>query len=280
MMQTKTTSMPFIRQQSNRIPAWLFIAYLIWLSFLSLNVFAENTALQPQTERVLWRKAPIPLNLRVGEERLVHFPGSVSVGIPQHLQSVLRSQSINGTLYLMAYQPFTSTRLMVRSEQPSPLYVLELSADDLPEEQTPLPAIQVVLPEEAQLTVANDNNQQAPWGYAALTRFAAQQQYAPSRLLSTKSGIVRVSVSKQSVDLLRGGQVQAIPVAAWRAGSQTVTAVQLVNQSTEPVVLDPRHLRGHWLTATFQHNRLLPAGSDADNTTLYLVSDRPFELAL
>jgi hypothetical protein len=83
-------------------------------------------------------------------------------------------------------------------------------------------------------------------------------------------------VTQTSFELVMGGQV-AVPVAAWRAGLHTVTAVKLKNKTRHPVVLDPRQLRGSWLTATFQHNRLLPAGDDADSTAVYLVSDRPFE---
>jgi hypothetical protein len=63
---------------------------------------------------------------------------------------------------------------------------------------------------------------------------------------------------------------------AWRAGGLYVTAVKLTNRTDQPQILDPRDLRGSWLTATFQHNRLLAAGSEADTTAVYLISARPF----
>jgi Protein of unknown function (DUF3438). len=53
-----------------------------------------------------------------------------------------------------------------------------------------------------------------------------------------------------------------------------VTAVKLANLTREPVLLDPRDLRGRWLTATFQHARLFPAGSEAD-TQLASTSSPP-----
>jgi len=34
------------------------------------------------------------------------------------------------------------------------------------------------------------------------------------------------------------------------------------------------------LSAAFQHSRLLPAGSDADTTAVYLVSAQPFNVGL
>ncbi len=80
--------------------------------------------------------------------------------------------------------------------------------------------------------------------------------------------------------LVRGGQVTAVPLVAWRAGGLYLTAVKLTNATTEPVTLDPRALRGDWLSAAFQHARLLPASDEADTTAVYLISARPFETAL
>ena len=51
-------------------------------------------------------------------------------------------------------------------------------------------------------------------------------------------------------------------------------------EQDRPQTLDPRTLRGRWLTAAFQHNRLHEAGSEADRTVVYLISDRPFAASL
>ncbi len=74
--------------------------------------------------------------------------------------------------------------------------------------------------------------------------------------------------------------VRGSNVTAWRAGDLYVTAVKLRNLTRQAVTLDPRTLRGMWLTAAFQHNRLLPNGDEADTTALYLISPRPFETSL
>jgi len=84
-------------------------------------------------------------------------------------------------------------------------------------------------------------------------------------------------VMHESVSLMYGGAVDATPLVAWRAGGLYATAVKLSNRTDQPQTLDPRNLRGSWLTATFQHNRLLATGSDADTTAVYLISARPFE---
>ncbi|MCP3972285.1 MAG: DUF3438 family protein, partial [Rhodobacteraceae bacterium] len=103
--------------------------------------------------------------------------------------------------------------------------------------------------------------------------------YAPARLLKNSPGIVRTPVAREPIDLVRGGAIDARPLVAWRAGGYYLTAVKLTNRTGQPRILDPRALRGTWLTATFQHHRLLPKGDEADTTVLYLISARPFRVS-
>ena len=84
---------------------------------------------------------------------------------------------------------------------------------------------------------------------------------------------------REAVDLLRGGAIEARPLVGWRAGGLYLTAVKLTNRTEHPRTLDPRDLRGTWLTATFQHHRLLPKGDEADTTAVYLISARPFDVS-
>jgi integrating conjugative element protein (TIGR03749 family) len=268
--------------------ASLSLIALLGLCFPLLS-FAQVDAASNVPERVVWNKAPIAIPLVVGEERLVHFPDSVSIGLPQSLTPLLSSQSINGTLYLLAKQAFDPTRVMVRSETDGPIYVLDISAAPGGADSRSLPDVQVLLQasqkppqdlsEDAGADQSTSDKQSQSLGYAALTRYAAQQLYAPTRLIPQQLGVVAIPVNPEPVDLVVGGKIEAVPVAAWKAGLRYVTAVKLINRTQSPVVLDPRELRGSWLAATFQHNRLLPAGSEADTTAVYLVSDRRFDAA-
>ncbi len=263
------------------IMKWIAFA-LLWLPLVSTAQTDNADPLNP--ERIVWRKAPIAIPLVVGEERLVHFPDSVSIGLPQSLTPVLRGQSINGTLYLLAKQTFNNTRVVVRSEPDGPMYVLDISAVSKDPERSVLPDVQIMLEskkaDSTASSVTADSHQASQWGYVALTRYAAQQLYAPSRLIPQQLGVVTMPISDEPVNLVRGGKIESVPVASWKAGLHYVTAVKLINRTQKAMVLDPRELRGAWLAATFQHNRLLPAGSDADTTAVYLVSDRPFDVAL
>ncbi|MCP3970663.1 MAG: TIGR03749 family integrating conjugative element protein, partial [Rhodobacteraceae bacterium] len=143
--------------------------------------------------------------------------------------------------------------------------------------------VQVFVQEEGGSGKADSSvdNDAAPTkiSYVTLTRFAARQLYAPARLLRDSPGIVRTPVARDPIDLLRGGAIDARPLVAWRAGGYYLTAVKLTNRTGQPRILDPRALRGTWLTATFQHHRLLPKGDEADTTVLYLISARPFRVS-
>jgi integrating conjugative element protein (TIGR03749 family) len=246
---------------------------------------------EPLPERIAWTKTPIPLELTVGREQRVDFPGPVKVGVPPPLASALRVQSVAGTLYLLAHREFDATRVMVREAQSGQVYLLDVTAkqeggsaspvtiyaieesadpkgpeaDTGPEQKTALSTAQPALP---------------GYGYVTLTRFAAQQLYAPARLLRDLPGVVRIPVKRKPVALIRGAAATAEPLVAWRAGDRYLTAVKLTNRTDRALTLDPRTLRGDWLSAAFQHNLLHKRGDEADTTALYLISARPFEASL
>jgi len=238
-------------------------------------------------ERIIWKKAPIKITLPVGRERMVTFPGTVRVGIPSEITALLRTQSVKGVVYWLAVSPFDTARVQVQNAETGEYYLIDLKAvDDKKASATPIEIISDARGARRNGSTAEPHTQERKAGknteqdYVTLTRFAAQQLYAPKRLLKTPLGVFRVGVSPKPVALLRGSHIEAIPLVAWRSDRLHLTAVRLRNLSNHPVTLDPRALRGKWLTATFQHARLFKAGEEADTTAVYLISERPFEASL
>ena len=93
-----------------------------------------------------------------------------------------------------------------------------------------------------------------------LTRFAAQNLYAPLRTVEPLAGVMRVNL-RRDLDLgtlMPTLPVRAVALASWRLEDQWVTAVRLTNNSAAWTTLDPRVLQGDFLTATFQHEALGP----------------------
>ena len=241
------------------------------LCLLSIQAaFAESAA--PQ--RLTWKEQPLSVLLSVGEERMLHFPVPVSVGMPVGLERLLRAQTVNGTVYLLANVAFPRTRILVREIDAGRVYLMDISAGEGGGHTAP---ISIVVDETIDAGARSGHEDTGRVGYVGLTRFASQQLYAPLRLLATERGIVRQPVRQEPIRLVPGDAVAATPLAAWRSGSLYVTAVRLTNKLKKAQVLDPRTLRGQWLAATFQHARLLPAGDEADTTAVYLISSQPFE---
>ncbi|MEW8508373.1 MAG: TIGR03749 family integrating conjugative element protein [Candidatus Thiodiazotropha sp.] len=260
-----------LKKPSNHsvMATWLGLTLLLMQSL----VHAETETL----ERIEWKKAPIRLELAVGQEQRIEFPAAVKVGVPASVQGVLRTQSVNGMVYLLAHTSFGSNRLMIRELDSGRIYLFDITATEDGGSGHP---IQIYVTgeqssEKDQATGGHETEQDRP-DFVQLTRFAAQQLYAPARLVKDQPRIVRVPVSRDSVDLYHGGAVEGVPLVAWRAKGLYVTAVKLTNRTEQALTLDPRNIRGTWLTATFQHHRLFPKGDEADTTAVYLISARPF----
>lgn len=244
-------------------------------------------------EHLRWSGIPIPLPLPVGVDRVVRFPFDVRVGPPGKLTDLLQVTSADGAVYLRALAPFEPTLVLVQeTEAPGRTFALELRAK-AGASTTP---VEILAPkgdtaEGLGPLEAFAGIEAAPppkrYGYIALTRFAAQQLYAPERLLRELDGVYRVPVpDRGTVPLIRTAgtlaEIEATPLASWTDETGLyVTAVRLRNRAARHVVLDPRTaLRGEWLAATFQHARLFPAGHEADTSAVYLISARPFADAL
>jgi integrating conjugative element protein (TIGR03749 family) len=192
---------------------------------------------------------------------------------------------VEGSVYWQASAPFETTRVQVAEIDSGRYYLIDLQA----REGGSTAPVQIlrkdspVGPATGPAEVATDATHQdrhANLDYVTLTRYAAQQMYAPSRLRPSFPGVFRIPLTTAKVNLVRGGAVEATPLIAWQGGGLFVTVVRLRNRTAYPVVLDPRDLRGAWLTATFQHARLFPQGDEADVTCVYLISARPFEDSL
>lgn len=255
--------------------------------FVILLTLASATVLADASERVLWDKRPINVHLQVGNERIIHFPDDVRYWLPDTVKRHVSVLAANGVLYIRAMEPFPTTRLRIQGLNDQQVYLLDITASE----------VAAVSDELIVMTKKNTRNRSKEatayrttedWRIR-LTRYAAQQLYAPERLVDGDSAIKRIPVeSKTSVPLIRGGLIETVPIASWQGHGLTVTAVRVRNLSRHSLqlqfdrsdslqALDLSYLvRGDWLTATLQHDRLGAMGDETDTTTLYLVSNRSF----
>lgn len=259
----------------NRLLATLGAALLL---ALSVPVHA--------VEILRWERLPLALPLVVGEERVIFIDRNVRVGVPASVGARLRVQSAAGAVYLRASEPIEPTRLQLQDAGSGTVILLDIAAEAPQEGQPPLEPVRIVIaaPAGGQGVAAEDD----PQARAArtdrpapptpvpvvLTRYAAQSLYAPLRTVEPVPGITRANVRRDLPlhSLLPTLPIQAQALAAWRLGDLSVSAVRLRNTAPRGFDLDPRALQGDFLTATFQHPDLGPAGTPEDTTVVYLVT--------
>lgn len=250
-----------VKTMASRIRFWMF-------SLLALS----SISVEARTEQVVWDASPILLQLQVEKEQIVRFPDSVQIALPPELQGVLSIQAANDSLYITAHREFPKKRVFVRSVVTGTVYLFDVFATfDL----VPDRIVRVI----ASGTDAKAYTDGESLTYVRLTRYAAQQLFAPARLLRPLPGVSRYPVSRKPVRLVRGWHIEARPLAAWKTTDLHVTAVELINLGSLQAELHPEWLRGHWKTAALHRFNLDPAGGEHDRTVAYLVSTRPFETA-
>ena len=115
----------------------------------------------------------------------------------------------------------------------------------------------------------------------SLIRFAIHALYAPKRLLVTPEGVHRTPMeTEKHVLLFHSTRIDAMPIASWHAGALYVTAVELKNLTTHPVHINLNQVLGNWQTAAmYPSNKLNPRDAH-ETSTLFLISDKPFQTAL
>lgn len=236
-------------------------------------------------EILRWDRLPLAVPLVVGQERVVFIDRNVRVGLPASLGDRLRVQSAGGAIYLRASEPIAPTRLQLQDVESGAIILLDIGAEDAKDGEPPLEPVRIVstdtaIPREG-ATAAPGPTEAAQPGVrrqtpvpVILTRYAAQNLYAPLRTVESVAGLGRVNLRRDlALDtLLPTLPIRARALAAWRLEDQWVTAVRLTNTASRWLDLDPRALQGDFVAATFQHPTLGPAGDSTDTTVVYLVT--------
>ncbi|WP_060498898.1 TIGR03749 family integrating conjugative element protein [Pseudomonas sp. NBRC 111133] len=219
-----------------------------------------------------WERLPLAVPLTVGQERVLMLDEDVRVGLPSAIASKLRVQSVAGTVYLRAAEALPPTRLQLQSVKSGDIILIDIEALEGSEALEP---VKIVAQAQAPGThTEKDAPPAATPVPVVLTRYAAQNLYAPLRTVSPLPGVRRVPLTNSIVfsTLLPTERVSIKALAAWRLGDYWVTAVKIVNRGPGKVALDPRHLQATLYAATFQHADLGLAGTPEDTTVAYLVT--------
>ncbi|WAH55472.1 TIGR03749 family integrating conjugative element protein [Pseudomonas silvicola] len=221
-----------------------------------------------------WDRLPLAVPLVVGQERILMLDEDVRVGVPNSISEKLRVQSVGSTVYLLASDAIPPTRLQLQSVKSGDMVLIDIEAFAGTAALEPIKIVADAKAPEAEGAPEATPAVPATPIPVVLTRYAAQNLYAPLRTVAPLPGVRRVPVggSLDFSPLLPTEHITAKALAAWRLGDYWVTAVKLVNQGPGEVLLDPRHLQATLFAATFQHNSLGRSGTLQDTTVAYLVT--------
>lgn len=238
-----------------------------------------------------WQRLPLAVPLVVGQERVVFIDRNVRIGVPASIGEHLRVQSAGGAIYLRASDPLPPTRLQLQDVNSGALILLDVDAQSAKTGEPPLEPVRIMVddptPNHLENTpdAAANSDEFVPTkpmtttphdtpAAVVLTRYAAQNLYAPLRTVEPVTGITRVNLHRDLhlANLLPTLPVQPRALGAWRLDEEWVTAIRLTNTSMHCIELDPRLLQGDFVAATFQHPNLGPAGQSTDTTVAYLVT--------
>ncbi len=238
-----------------------------------------------QYDHVVWDGIPIAFSVSVGQERILKFPGSVTLNNSNARLTTdkVSIQNNAGFLYIFAKKSFEPIRLDFTLLSTGQVILVDLSAE---KNASDTPVSVVLSDNNSQNTTSNNthqyqNNIQSV-NDVTLMRYAIQHLYAPQRLISHNDSITRVPMETQrSVNLFDDKSAMAMPLISWNAGDLYVTAVLLKNNWDEKILLNPRNINGNFIAASFYPSRIInPKGSNNDRSTVFLVSNKPFNDAL
>lgn len=246
---------------------------------ITLFIFVSSINNAIAVELITWDRTPIKITINQNDERMVILERNISVGLPASLQDKLRVQSLGGVIYLKSNAPFTETRLMLKDLETGEIILVDLTGNGPSKKKLETIKITTDNESEANLKKAEENyttvhDEQVLPTPVLLTRYAAQNYYAPLRAIEKVPGIKQISMSLPPLltRLVPQLPISAEPKSVWRLKNYEVVAIKLVNHSKGYVNLDARLLQGNFYSATFQHNTLGPKGEPTDTTMLYIVT--------
>lgn len=241
-----------------------------------------------------WQKMPIAIDLVVGVEQMITLPGDGAVGLPAALadRDTFRTLVTGSTAYWTALDSFDGQRVKVRLTSGEYL-LFDVSARREKSPPAAMERIRVVM-ERAPPSIGPgdlEGGGQPPPSVFELIRYAAQDLYAPTRLVAPLAGIraIPVGLTGNMTHLYDQGNHPGLvlqPYKAWTVEGLYVTTFIVTNEHRHGVTLDNRLVRHaryaqrsgvapHFVASAFFQTGLAPRGTDGSRTALFIVTDQP-----
>ncbi len=253
-------------------------------SLLSISAYSSIDNI----ERIPWNYEPIRISIPVGQERRIEFPESVNVILKKRLMDKSTVKVLGeGIVYWRSNAPFSSTRIDVTTNS-GYTYILEVEGIDTKGATHAIRIIDDRYPSEEISKSKIGGVIGVPRGgydYAQVQRMIAHKvlSQVPKRVGIELPGVVPVPISSDKVLMYKTGEFTALPMTQWKApepNSFYVTAIKLVNKTSDYVKFDPYYILGNFEVVTPLHTEAYPKGHDRDTMVILMVSKSTFMEAL
>lgn len=282
-----------------------------WIARIALGVSLFASASSAWAiEAIEWNRTPIKVELNVGETRILHFEDHVSVWRPESINTFLKVESLQGSVYLEPNSKFEPTQIKVRFHTTNDIILLDVfatekSGEPLDEMIIGVPSVRSALDAKldeadgAMGTASTESAQPALPAFLGgnekgqeemtptqIMRYMTHRFYAPKRLQESDARIHRADINhKLKLDDLFIGQSSGLfknqAVAAWKTnGGLYATAIKVQNKTPTQRKVNPFELNANFLYASTQHLVLSGKNVVGDTTILYVITEKPFSSAL
>jgi len=248
-----------------------------FLLILFLTVTGSAMADESVNGLLVDTRRPLPLALNA-TERLVQFDGPVAFATRDvtgvhRLTDYLTIQNLDESVLIEPIRAFPAMRVEVIRRDIKRRYLIDLRYI---EGQAPLVDLIVTDKPASMETKATSvpclGADCITDPRALLVRFAAQQLYGPESLITPMPGLTaRVPPAVTAVHY--GGGLPLKPIGRWYWRGYRLDVLEIRNDTTQTLIIDPRQLRGTGQGAVVSAQRwsLSPMGQSGHTTSLYLV---------
>lgn len=257
-------------------------------------------ALAIATERKAYDNLPLSLNIS-DQERTMEFPERIFFNVPKSSYSTdgmgqggvamraaayeyININYLGNQLWIKSQEFEGTERLIVKGES-GKYYIFNVNYTTAPVD----PHVVIYKAEKNTQSTSGKgqgNTVKDSYSLIDLTRFAAQQAYAPQRLIKPLN-VNQVHVKQNPTSMYQCTQksqdcksLRFTPQASWSDGSRYVSIIKVENMGNHSIELDPRLIKGRFITASFQHHYLDRAQSGAHTTALYVTHIQTFTESL
>lgn len=114
--------------------------------------------------------------------------------------------------------------------------------------------------------------------YMEMSQYAAEMVRIPEveRLRDNIYNPVRLN-TQTSLPLFSDNRINATPIGSWNRGGMYVTALSVVNRSSQNLPVDYQNIKGRWLASSVENSQLSAMGQADSSTYMYVISALPFE---